>query len=304
MEDFLILTQMPYQSPLHILKSLEINPNELTEESINRLRKKLLSEFNLNPTITIDINGKAYTKDAILKTIDKLKEVGNLKDHQYFFERKNLLTWLENPLKSKFPQSEIKDVFDFYPDDEFRHKVLANAFDEYIKYYFKNRHFRKIEEVLTFVPSLHSDHSYDIFENIYSEIAEIVDSINEAQHQPKIKSDKARFGFITEPEWTDFLNNLPEDFEALRDTYCYAVVNYTVVIQAKDRKWTYEISSQLAQTGCEKELKDVIDSNHAIYRDNFYNTGSSSEESIWSSPRMIFFAIIIIIRIVASCGSN
>ncbi len=295
---------MPYQSPLHILESLEIRLEELTEEGINRLRKKLLSEFNLNTSITIDIKGKAYTKDAILKTIDRLKDVTNLKDHQYFFERKNLLTWLENPLKSKFPQSEIKDVFDFYPDDEFRHGILANAFDEYIKHYFKNNHFKKINEVLSFVPRLCDDHSYEIYENIYSDLAEIVDSINEAQQAPKIKSDKAKFSFIIEPEWTDFLNNLPDDFEVLRDAYCYAAVNYTVEIQAKDRKWTYEISSQLAQTACERDLKDVIDKNHAIYRDNYYNTGSSSEDSMWSSPRVIFFAIIIIVRIVASCGSN
>jgi hypothetical protein len=296
---------MPYQSPLHILESLKIRPDELTDEGINRLRKKLLSEFNLNPTVTIDINGKAYTKDAILKTIDRLKEVDNLTGHQFIFERKNLLTWLENPLKWKLPNQEINEVFSKYKNDDFHYKILGNAFNEYIAYYIKNRHFRKVEESLQLVPSLGEEHSYEVYDTIYTEIQSINDDLEEAQKSPNIRRDKPKFGFTTEPEWTDFLNILPDTFESVRDSFCYCACNYTVAIQTKDRKWAYEISSQLVQTTCDAVLKNSISKNHGIFTENYFaaeGNASSSSDSGWGGLRIAFFIIVIIIRIVSCSG--
>ena len=91
---------MTYQSPLHILDSRHITPDELTPEGITRLRKKLLAEFSLSSDITIDVNGQAYTKDAILKVIDQLKEVDNLVLHKAIFSRKPLLDWLSASARS------------------------------------------------------------------------------------------------------------------------------------------------------------------------------------------------------------
>jgi hypothetical protein len=68
----IISSKMTYQSPLHILDSLHITPDELTPEGITRLRKKLLAEFSLTSDITIEVNGQSYTKDEILKVIDQL----------------------------------------------------------------------------------------------------------------------------------------------------------------------------------------------------------------------------------------
>lgn len=53
---------MPYSSPLHILESLDINPEEITSESIVRIRKKLLADFNLSGQVTIKIKTKNIPK--------------------------------------------------------------------------------------------------------------------------------------------------------------------------------------------------------------------------------------------------
>ncbi|MFC0181076.1 hypothetical protein ACFFJX_00220 [Pseudarcicella hirudinis] len=86
---------MSYHSPLHLLVCLQISPDEINAESILRLKSKLLAEFSLTTDITININGTAYTKDAILKIIDQLKVVDDLTIHKEIYSKTSLLNWME-----------------------------------------------------------------------------------------------------------------------------------------------------------------------------------------------------------------
>jgi hypothetical protein len=295
---------MTYQSPLHILDSLHITPDELTPEGITRLRKKLLAEFSLTSDITIDVSGQSYTKDEILKVIDQLKEVDNLVLHKAIFSRKPLLNWLENPQKSVFPQDLAQEVLDENLESDFYQKTLQTSLANYVKTHFKKRHFIQLEKTVPFIANLQEEYRYDVYDVIYDEIQIIIDEIEYAQQKPNIQENKERFGFISEPQWTDFLNNLPVNFEGIREAYCYAAVNYTVAIQRKDKKWTYEISNQLDQTLCEGSIRETIKSNHQIYTDNYYATSSASNDSSWSwVARIIFFAIIGLGR-MNSCSNH
>ena len=296
---------MPYQSPLHILDSLHITPDELTPEGITRLRKKLLAEFSLSSNITIDVNGQAYTKDEILKVIDQLKEVDNLVLHKAIFSRKPLLDWLENPQKGFFPQDLAQEVLDKNLENDFYQSMLQYSMAEYVKVHFKKRHFTRLQMAVNFWENLQEEYRYEIHDVIYNEIQVVIDEIEYASQNLNISENKERFGFISEPQWTDFLNNLPANFEGIREAYCYAAVNYTVTIQRKDRKWTYEISSQLDQTLCDGSIKDTISSNHSIYADNYHGTSSSTEDSSsWSwVARIIFFVIFGLVR-MSSCDNH
>jgi hypothetical protein len=255
---------MTYQSPLHILDSLHITPDELTHEGITRLRKKLLAEFSLTSDITIDVNGQSYTKDEILKVIDQLKEVDNLVLHKAIFSRKPLLDWLENPQKSVFPQDLAQEVLDENLESDFYQKTLQFSLANYVKFHFKKRHFIQLQKTVPFIANLQEEYRYDVYDVIHDEIQVIIDEINHAIKNPNIRENKERFGFISEPQWTDFLNNLPENFEGIRDNYCGSVINYTVVIPRKDSEWTHKISSQLIKTLCSNAYKDTIESNHRI----------------------------------------
>jgi hypothetical protein len=297
---------MSYQSPLHILESLQISPNELTDESVNRLRKKYLAEFNLNPTTTIDINGKAYSKDEVLKTIDSLKEVDNLAGHQNIFEKKNLLAWLEKPLKSRFPNQEIKEIFDSNVNHDFYFPILINAFEEYVDHYIKCQQFRKIEEALVYIPNLGMERSSLIYESINTEIENVIELLVVAKKDLSPRANRLKFRFITEPEWTDLLNSLPDGFDEVRTNYCFHATNYTAAIHTLDLRWAYEISSQLVQTNCDPELKKSIDKNHSICSDNYFRSeenagGGGGDTGGWGWIRIVLFLIIIVAR-MASCS--
>jgi hypothetical protein len=296
---------MTYQSPLHILDSLHITPDELTPEGITRLRKKLLAEFSLTSDITIDVNGQSYTKDAVLKVIDQLKEVDNLVLHKAVFSRKSLLDWLENPQRSVFPQDLAQEVLDENLESDFYQKTLQTSLANYVKTHFKKRHFIQLQKTVPFIANLQEEYHYDVYNVIHGEIQVIIDEINHARKNPNIRENKERFGFISETQWTDFLNNLPNDFEGIREDYCYAAVNYTVAIQRKDKKWTYEISNQLNHTLCDGSIKDTIKNNHQIYADNYYADPNSTSEDK-SLLSWIFRIIIIILFLgrLASCDKN
>jgi hypothetical protein len=288
---------MPYQSPLHILDSLELEADQINTEGLNRLRKKLLAEFSLNPAVTINIKGKAYTKDEILKTIDVLKATDNLVGHQYIFQNKNLLNWLENPTQIVMPTQALKGLIAEKTDDVFLLDIIEDALYEKIKNGVRKRDFKGNEQPLSVAEALPFAHSTQIYDLLYGELQGIIDTIQTAHETPNVTEDKKMFGFVAFSDWTVFLNNLPDDFEGIRDDYCRSAVNYSVVVQKKDKKWVYNISHQLNQTKCDESLHDTIQNNHKIYTDNYSGSGTTD----WGWIRIVLFVLFIIAR-MSSCS--
>lgn len=295
---------MPYQSPLHILDSLHIAPDELTSVGITRLRKKLLAEFSLTTDITIDVSGQFYTKDEILKIIDQLKELDNLVLHKAIFSRKPLLNWLENPQNYFFPLELAKEVLDENLESDFYQNTLQTSMSEYVKVHFRKRHFVRQQMAIDFLSNLQEEYQYNVYDVLYAEIQIIIEEIEYAQKKPNIRENRESFGFISEPQWTDFLNNLPENFEETREAYCYAAVNYTVVIQRKDREWTYDISAQLDQILCEGSIRDTIRSNHLIYTENYHGTVLEEKSKSWSGWIWIVFMVVRFLFYANSCSNH
>ncbi len=295
---------MTYQSPLHILNSLHIAPDELTSVGITRLRKKLLAEFSLTSDITIDISGQSYTKDAILKVIDELKEVDNLVLHKAIFSRKPLLDWLENPKKCFFPHELAQEVFDENLESGFYQNTIQSSMTDYVKIHFRKRNFTQLQMAIDFLTNLKDEYKYDVYDVLSSEIKTIIEEIKNARKKLNVKKNKEIFGFISEPQWTDFLNNLPENFGRIRDNYCSVTNNYLVSTQGKYKQWTFEVSAQLIQTLCEKSLKEVLESAHEIYSTSYGLLAQLEHSSYNSGIISIIIVVIFIFLHIYSCDDT
>jgi hypothetical protein len=293
---------MSYQSPLHILKSLNLSPDDLDSDNLNRLRKKLLAEFNLTDEITIEINGNQYTKDEVLKTIEKLRQIDDLAIHKAIYEQNGLSRWLENPNEKGIPFDKIQRVLDDFPEKDWFREFVKQSFHTQVKSFFKNRQFGGFSDFSLHLNNFDEDLNYDILETFQIQINQIINNINEATKNPNIKHNKSDFGFISESNWTDFLNSLPSSFESVIDSYLVIATNYTVAILRKDLEWTCEISSQLLRINNSNEsLKEAITQRH-----NYYE-----RESIWEglgkillSILGIFIVFVIFIIIVRGCGNK
>jgi hypothetical protein len=299
---------MAYKSPLYILDSLQIAPDELNHEGVDRLRKKLLSEFNLNAGVTISVNGNNYTKDAILKIIDQLKDVEDLALHKDIFSKKPLLNWLENPTKEAFPEELWIELLEKNKNNDALQNILQESVNESIKFNFKKNRFAKVSTILRFISLMDEPHRMAIYEKLYVEIKSVIDAMEEAITTSKANlSNQAFFGFISSPDWTDFLNNLPEQFEQVRDNYCFVTLRYLVAIHQKYITWTYEISFQLKQTLCSNiQLRRKIAENHHIFTQNYNNLdagqASGSSDGGGSGIVTIITLIFIIFRIISCAG--
>lgn len=261
-----------------------------------------MADFNLVGTPTIAINGTDYTKDEILKIIDRLKDVEHLAGHQYIFEQKNLLAWLENSGKGDIPMLEAKAFVKTFETDAFILDILQEALQKNIIFLYHKRRFKDISQPIAIVELLQDYRKAEFYNLIFEELDELCKTIEQASQSPNIRENNATFGFIITPEWTDFLNNLPEELANIRSEYCRCLINYTVSTQKKSRRWTYEVSYQLSQTLCEPELSELIANNHTIYRDNHQNTNKSDASNAWIY--WLIYAVLMLLFRVNSCNNK
>ncbi|QMW06219.1 hypothetical protein [Spirosoma foliorum] len=288
---------MPYQSPLHLLDSLQIEPDQLNPAGLVQLRKKLLAEFNLTPAITIAIGDKQYTKDEALKAIDQLKEIQHLDDHASIFQDKPLLAWLENPTMALFPYKSIIDLHWSGHSNDFCDEILADALQPYCSFLLKQRRFSPLKEPLSVTFSLPIHYQYGILEVIYEQLEDINSLIDEAKKAPNFKQDQATFGFILYDDWPDFLNSLPEEtFEGIINSFCVAAINYTVAAQHDQRYFVYDITHQLVRTNCDEGLKKTIQGNYQVYKAN--NSNGKGWSSWW------FWGFIVLAQFLARACDN
>ncbi|MVM35157.1 hypothetical protein GO755_34355 [Spirosoma sp. HMF4905] len=293
---------MSYQSPLHLLDSLQIQPDQLNPAGLIQIRKKLLAEFNLTAAITISVGDKQYTKDEALKAIDQLKEVQYLNDHAVIFQDKSLLAWLEHPTTAAFPAQSISKLRWSGQQNPFFDEILAEALETYCSFLLKHRQFSMIKEPLSVAMSLPVQWQYGVQEIIYKQIKDITALIDEAQKRPDHKQDREIFGFIVYGNWADLLNSLPEEsFWRIINDYCVAAVNYTVVVQHNQRHFVYEITHQLVRINCDSGLKTTIQNNYQIYKEN-YHTKTKSKNKNWSS--WWFWALIVLAQALARSCDN
>jgi hypothetical protein len=292
---------MTYQSPLHLLDSLGISPEELNADGISRLRKKLLAEFNLTNEITINLNNKFYTKDTILKQIDQLKEIDDLPVHKAIFERKMLLNWMENPQKYGLPIDDVKAILVQFKEINWLHQSIKKGIEFHINEAYKSKNFNSVIRSFSAVYVLSEQYQYEIWDELYTKITNTIQDIEQATQIPNTGNDRISFGFITNPAWTDLLNALPDTFQGLIDKYIAVGVNYTAAIERKDRDFAYEISYQLLQTNCsDYSLKELVEKNNKIFEKNAGTSSSNSGCSTW----IIIIVLFNIIRMCASSGSS
>jgi hypothetical protein len=287
-------SKMPYESPLHILDSLQISPDEISQETIIRIKQKLLSEFNLNSAITITINGKDYTKDAILKVIDELKETDNLTLDKDIFIQKPLLNWLENPIKESFPNDLILKMLDKNKENDSLQNIIKKALNEYIKFNFKKIQFAKIKETLSCVTKLKEQHNLENFELLGAEIQQVIELIEVAKKSPNPRRDEKIFGFIATKDWTDLLNSLPSFFENIRDLYCRSAIGYALDVIEKSTEWTYQISNQVNQTLCDQELKEYVSEFHEAFTES-YQKSKITKKIISFLPMIAGFVVLVVL---------
>lgn len=85
---------MAYTSPFYIFPSIDID--SIANVSYQKLKRKLLAEFELNNNQPLEINGESLGKSEALRILESLKGESVLEQHISIFKNKELLSFLEH----------------------------------------------------------------------------------------------------------------------------------------------------------------------------------------------------------------
>ena len=86
---------MSYLSPFHILAETLGTIENIDQTMLRKAKRRLLSEFELLEATTIEISGKEFDKDSIIKLFEQLENEDNLQYHLMVYNDVYLLHFLE-----------------------------------------------------------------------------------------------------------------------------------------------------------------------------------------------------------------
>ncbi len=305
---------MSYQSPLYILDYFKDN-TEPADLDIARLKKRFLAEFNLYGTVDLTINGKSYSKDAILKQLEDLKDNDSFFVHHQIYSHKSVLLFFENP--QQFP--DIKSITALSKIVETPHHqtlfetLLTDALNVFYKTYLNKKLYIDAGHALVLLELLSSEFRQIVFETIYKPLSTILEILNQLLEKLDAgllngRALETQMEFIYKNKLIVFLNRLPNDFVELRNSFALVLVN--LLSSSHNGKYGenavhLKISGELMRLNIDDEnLQRIIKNNHAIFVRGTQNNSNTSSEGT-DSFRIIWFiviALVLVVRMANTCS--
>ncbi len=296
---------MSYQSPLHIIKGIADPDFQISETNLIRLRKQLLADLNLGGGTTISVKEKSYTKDEIIKTFDVLLNDPDLELHEFIFNNKKLLSFLENDdlyytiagyHKIQVPET-LREKFSVMMEPRF---ILQ------LKKSISKRNFVYAKESVLFINQLKDERKNINYEEVHKSILALTNFNNEITASIRRNDNKDvwsskiingdLFSFLGDPKLAEFLNALPPDFNEVIDQFSTSVSNlmYYYHKQATyDKKLVSRMSHmQIKIRFCEQNHYDLIRRNHKAY------ASSHSGITIGNEVRIGIFVVFVLIKVI------
>lgn len=258
---------MAYVSPLHIVAGLRDDPAiALDTDSLIRLRKRLLAELNLSGESSMTLQGKVYTKDTIIKTIDLLLQSDSLELHDFIYRHAFLLTYLEdeNSLIS------IEHYARLIVPESLR-QPLGLLLSERVILQFKkgisSRKFAIAEQALVLMNFLETNLRLACYEEVHRSLMAFYHFLWELKKSITRHSEN-EIGFLTYESLAVFLNALPDSFSEVKRNIISCCISIVVIYNSfseHNHALVMSISHMLLQLECEEEQSELIRNNHQIF---------------------------------------
>ncbi|MES2133182.1 MAG: hypothetical protein V4506_12625 [Bacteroidota bacterium] len=181
-----------------------------------------MAEFNLPGNVYLTINGIEHSKDDILKIIEDLKGQQFMYLHRAIFHNKEILLFFEEPTKPASMESLVMffDTLKTNPDYSRLQELLRDALNERFKHYLSSNDYIAYKEYSRLNKYLEPFQKMQLYEVIRKHLLNLIyflssyhdKRIRTFDFEVKLKTDVA---FIYEKNISDFLNDLPKEFEEL-----------------------------------------------------------------------------------------
>ncbi|MDX2250169.1 MAG: hypothetical protein SF052_25525 [Bacteroidia bacterium] len=217
---------MQYINPFSLLN---LDPAKfsqgLDQAKLKREKKRLLAEFELHNTPTLEIHGKQVSKSDVLRVFDMLAIDSEFAHHLRVFQNPGLLAFLEEASLDYFYSGDIA-LLSTLPADflGFIGPYFAEQYNRRLFHAFRQKDWEEMKVICTHpigIPITFFANAYkDTYRHIHTRVTEI------EQLSQKIAEGEAPDGRVQEicdELLLTSINHLPDYFATVRDKYGQAL---------------------------------------------------------------------------------
>jgi hypothetical protein len=209
---------MEFLSPLTLLKEF-IGPIEKGQEiNFNKVKKKLLAEFDLSDDGVLEINGKTLNKSEALQLLEDLKSDNKLDIYLELADYPELEAFMENEDTSFL---ENQNTFIANASRELRdyvEPIFAAKYSDVLKSAIRSKKYLKVKNLTKHPMMLGSDFETRCFNPSHNYLNGHIGELEQLQSEFKYDNDQFfRASFLWSTEFITILNTLPSYFHDIRD---------------------------------------------------------------------------------------
>ncbi|GAA0894382.1 hypothetical protein GCM10009122_40630 [Fulvivirga kasyanovii] len=303
---------MHYKSPFPVLSYSGVDLQEVNDSTLTKAKKILLVELDHAEKGTLNIDGEVFTKNDILLLFESLSNAEHIIYHRWVHENPGLRALLENKSIDNYEVLFDKSLLNHEKIVGFKAFIspfLAQPLGKILSQAFTRQEYTKGLKVIT-AAQLVEQSGYDItFGKLQSNIRGIIQELKIFNERGAEQFKEHQCHYINY-YFIQFLNQLPDTFETLREDFATALINLTITIQHKHPHLCKRLYFSLSALNCSEEVKEIIKNNLKVFQRAA--EGSSVEKKADPEPqgatalilKMSFMAVLFFILILKNCDNS
>ncbi len=290
---------MQYISPLTFLPAGTLA--SFNSRELKLAKNKMLAEFELTGSTSIQIGGKEMTRNDVLKMFDQLGQAGDLEYHALVVTDPILLHFLENQEiqpGEKFSLSDVQTTPEFI---EWISPFFSWAFKKATLRIFRDVKPEEFETLVINPAYMTEKDAWEAWSGVENYLQMVLSSfrdINKSKYQSSLDVAKyAGYNFI----W--LLCNLPEDrFFQLINAYAYEVMQLAIKqFNNNKRDSAFELMGYARSLHVSEEvMKDLLNKEEEMQNIMKKSRKSETNNNFWWIVRIILLIAYALSR-VATC---
>lgn len=250
---------MNYINPFHILSSHVRDGEKIDKALLKRVKKRLLSEFELLDSPTIFIGDNEFDKNAVLQFFDKIEKDQALYQHWQIYQNKPLLDFLEKGDLTFFKRSNaIEEVVN---DEKLFHYVspyLVEQFNDELYDAVRKMDIRQTRLLSKNIQALDSKREINAYQKTYrylrGKTQDLKVTVEDAKRKNHRVLDSEVEGFL-HPSFMTVFNFLADHyFERIRNEYAIQLESLAINLHNTTRRT--DLAIECLEAGLELNISE------------------------------------------------
>ncbi|MBS1563991.1 MAG: hypothetical protein JST39_06355 [Bacteroidetes bacterium] len=295
---------MQYISPLHVI---EVPAGSTPDKKdILLAKKKLLAELELNDGQSVDVNGKSFSKNDIIRFFDDLQQASDLSWHNAIYQDKVLLRFLEYNILEKNDRFADNPLYQEPAFIDWIGPYYSHSFTTCAGLALNGLSDDEWTALLENPPLMNSYRQELAWEEILKKLDRDTELLEFYGKQRMTKSGLKKVAPLCDLRYIMMLERLPaERFLTARNAMAFAIMQVCIsAFNHTDKSWARNTIENAHILAVSEELKKQIYSKKYEMESISGGNGSSGKLQLWTVLRIAIFVLFIASRIGTCNDSN